>query len=751
MSGIEPPLLAGVGANVPRPDGWDKVEGRYPYASDLRAAGMLIGVTVRSPHPHARIRSIDTRAAREASGVAAVLTHADVPGHKTYGLVKDDQPVLAGDVVRYQGEPVALVAAETDELARRAASLIVVDYEPLPAMTDPDEATDCAAQVRVRRGSPDLSAPVVVSGEYEVGIQDQAFLGPEAGLAVPCPDGGVELHVATQNLYYDLRQLCASLDLPPEMVRLTLAGVGGAFGGREDISVQIHACMLALRTGRPVRISYNRTESFLGHVHRHPARLHYEHGAGHDGVLRYVKARIRYDGGAYTSSSGAVCVNAATSAVGPYDCADVDIECSVAFTNNPPNGAMRGFGAVQTCFAYESQMDALARELGIDPVEIRRRNALGTGSTMPTGQVVDQPAPVRALLDRLAALPLPPEPGPGPRDPLLLPGGAGNTTHGEGLRRGVGYALGFKNVSFSAGKPDHSAAIVALKSADGGLAAEVHTSAAELGQGGITVQAQIARTELGVEQVTVLAADTRAPDAGSTSASRQTWLTGTAVKEAAAAVREELLRRASRDTGTGPRDLAVADGKIVHRKTGEVLADAADLIEPGQPIEAMREYLPPRTELLDENGQGNAHLGYQFAAHRAVVEVDTELGLVKVIELATAQDVGVALNPQSVEGQLHGGSAQGLGLALMEEVVIQDGKVLNPSFTDYLIPTVLDMPPMRLEILQTPHPGRPYGSNGMAEVPNITAPPAIVAAVRAATGADVRRIPIRPPDLLGLG
>ncbi|HEX4805204.1 MAG TPA: xanthine dehydrogenase subunit D [Conexibacter sp.] len=753
----------GIGADVRRPDGTLKVKGAFAYSSDLWADKMLWGATLRSPHPSARIRGLDVAEAVAMPGVFAVLTHADVPGVNRYGLEHADQPVLAEDVVRYQGEPVALVAADHPETARRALERIGVDYELLEPLVDMDRAiaTDeprlheggnVLKHIRVRHGdmaAARAQAEVVVRGDYEVGMQDQAFLGPESGLAIPAEDGGVDLYVATQWLHADQRQMATALGLPPEQVRLTLAGVGGAFGGREDLSMQIHACMLALRTGRPVKMVYSREESFFGHVHRHPARLHYEHGATRDGRLVYVHARIRFDGGAYASSSGAVCVNAASTGAGPYACPAAEIDSWVAYTNNPPCGAMRGFGAVQAAFAYEAQMDKLADACGLHPVELRRRNAMDLGTVMPTGQTIDAPAPVDELLARLAAMPLPPEPEAGAgRDLRELPGGVANTTHGEGVRRGVGYAIGFKNVGFSGGFDDYSTARVRVSVAGGEPQVEVHTAACEVGQGGVTVQAQIARTELGIDRAVVLAADTQVGNAGSSSASRQTWITGGAVKAACEAVREALLARVAERLGERPEGLRLAGGRVVS-DAGATVIELAELIG-GEPVEATREYRPRPTVPLDENGQGDAHIAFAFAAHRAVVDVDVELGLVRVVEIATAQDVGRALNPLSVAGQIEGGIAQGLGLALMEEIQVVDGLVRNPSFTDYLIPTILDMPPVRAEVLELPQPHAPYGLNGVGEPPTIASTPAIVAALRAATGRPLTRVPVRPDELVGL-
>ncbi|HEX2049066.1 MAG TPA: xanthine dehydrogenase subunit D [Actinomycetota bacterium] len=753
------PTRGVVGESAPRPDGIPKVKGEFAYSSDLSAEGMLWGATARSPHPRARIRSIDTAPALGVSGVVAVLTHEDVPGRKTYGLEIPDQPVLAWQDVRYEGEAIALVAADHPETARRAAALVAIDYEVLDPVTDARAALDDDAPqlhpagnliraVRIRKGEDRPRADVVVRGEYETAMQDQAFLGPESGLAVPDGDGGVDLYVSTQWLHVDRDQVAHSLGVEPDKVRITLAGVGGAFGAREDLSMQIHACLLALRTGRPVKIMYSRKESFYGHVHRHPARMRYEHGATRDGKLVYVAAEIVLDGGAYASSSTAVASNAAAFSCGPYEVPNVRVDCYAVYTDNPPCGAMRGFGAVQSCFAYESQMDALAAELGIDPVELRVRNAMTTGSEMPTGQLVEGPAPVAELLRRVQRMPLPPDEDERP-DLRRLPGGVANTTHGEGVVRGVGYAVGFKNVAYSEGFDDYSTARVRLWAHRGEAVAEVHTAAAEVGQGLATIQMQIARTELGVDDVVLHPADTSVGSAGSSSASRQTWMTGGAVKAACEAVRERVFERVANDIGIDPADLSLAGGKVLSRTRGVVAPLAAVLGDDA--VEETREYHHRRTYPLDpETGQGDAHVAFAFAAHRAVVDVDVELGLVRVVELATAQDVGKALNPQAVEGQIEGGSAQGLGLALMEEIQVRDGKIRNASFTDYLIPTILDMPPVRKDVLELGDPDAPYGVKGVGEPPTISSTPAIVAAVRAACGRPLTRVPIRPDDVVGL-
>jgi CO/xanthine dehydrogenase Mo-binding subunit len=732
--------LGRIGETTRRVDAIPKATGEFAYSSDLFAAGMLWGHTVRSPHAHARILELDISQALAMPGVHAVLTHADVPGAKTYGLEFPDQPVLAIDRVRYFGEPVALVAAQHPEQARRAAEKVRVEYEPLEPVTDPERATEqqpiheesptaghgfrddprpnVLRTIVIRNGDPETTGDVSVEGVYELGIQDQAFLGPESGLAVPDGEGGVDVYVATQWLHVDRDQVAPCLGLEKEQVRIHLAGVGGAFGGREDLSMQIHGAMLALHTDRPVKMVYGREESFVGHVHRHPAKIWMEHRATRDGRLVNVRARILLDGGAYASSSAAVTSNAASFACGPYKVENALIESTCVYSNNPPCGAMRGFGAVQSCFAHEAQMDRLAAALGIDPVELRLLNALAPGDTLPTGQVVTGSLPVAEVIRRAAALPVP-ETEELPRDPIRLPGGAGNTTHGQGVRRGVGFAVGFKNVSYSEGFDDACAARIRLW-VDAGerLAAEMRCAAAEVGQGVTEVILQVARTELQTESVTLAPGSTDGVDsAGSASASRLTWM-------AAGAVR-----------------LACRDALEEFRRTG-------------REVDLERTYHHPRTYPLDpETGHATGdrvHVAFICAAMRVVAEVDVELGLSRVAWVGTAQDVGKAMNPQAVHGQIEGGTAQGLGLALMEEIQTHDGLITNASFTDYLIPTALDMPVVEAELVEDPEPDAPYGVKGVGEPPTIVSTAAVVSALRAASGRELTRVPVRPDDLVGL-
>ncbi len=770
MSVVEAPPAAAtnrIGDSPARPDGLAKVAGTFAFSSDLPMDGAVWGATLRSPHPYARIAALDTSAALAIPGVHAVLTSADVPGAQTYGLIVADQPVFAGDVVRYVGEPIAAVAADHPETCRRAVAAIAVEFEVLEPLLDPEAAIAGASvgihpdgnllrHQRIVHGDPDATGDVTVEGTYHIGMQDQAFLGLEAALAIPDDDGrAVELHVATQWMHEDRRQIAACLGLAEEQVRLVLGGVGGAFGAREDISLQVHTCLLALRLGRPVRMQYSRAESFLGHVHRHPATIWMRHHATNDGEIVKIEARFVLDGGAYASTSSAVLLNAITHTQGPYRCPNAVVDGYVARTNHLPCGAMRGFGVVQACFAHEGQMDRLAAACGLDPVEIRLRNAMATGDRLITGQVMESVAPVARCIRETAALA---PPGGGLHrdgfDPMLLPGGAGLTADVGDVWRGVGWGVSMKNLMYSEGFDDYSTARCRLELVDGVAQVSLKFATVEVGQGFVTIAAQIARTILGVDKVAIDRVDTEIGSSGSTSASRQTWMSGGAVDAACRAVREDVFGRVGAAHGIDPLRLAI-DGHDVVDTTGTLRVAVAEAV--GEAVlERTVEFHHRPTEELDENGQGNCHTAFAFTAHRAVVDVDPELGLVRVVQVATAQDVGRALNPLSVLGQIEGGISQGLGLAVMEEIVQVDGKIRNASFTDYLLPTMLDMPPVVATLVEEPDPQAPLGAKGVGEPPCISVTPAIVAAIRdALRQADgnthradrITRVPVRPQDI----
>ena len=748
MSIVEKGLAstAGVGVSAARPDGKEKVKGNFLFSNDLSSEDMLWGQTLRSPHASAKIKGIDFSHALTIEGVHAVLTADDVPGENIFGLEHPDQPVLAFDTIRYVGEPVAIIAANHPEVAKQAADSIVVDYEVLNPLVDSRKAIganpihpdgNIIRHLTIKHGDPDASGDFTVEGEYEVGMQDQAFLGTESGIAFPVSDGGIDLHISTQWLHSDKEQVASALNLPEELVRVTLAGVGGAFGGREDVSMHVHLCMLALHTGRPVKMIYDRNESFLGHVHRHPAKLWFRHHADESGKLVKVEAKVILDGGAYASTTSAVLANACCFSVGPYNVPNALIEGWGVRTNNPPCGAMRGFGNVQTCFGAEAQMDKLAKALSLDPVDFRLLNALKTGDILITGQEITGTAPVKEVLTSLAKYPLP---KPSESELLDLPGGTGRTTDKSHVKRGIGYAASIKNLMFSEGFDDFSEARCII--ADGEVL--IKSACVEVGQGFVTLVSQIVEETLGISDVTILPVDTSIGSAGSTSASRQTWMSGGAVLKACEAVVNALILDLSSENG------------VTYDKSGLNLVsqDGSHSIDIAAALRARNydEHITHRhkpTFPLDHNGQGNAHVSFAFAAHRAVVDVDEELGLVRVVEIATSQDVGRILNPVQARGQIEGGIAQGLGLALLEELVLNNGKIANANFTDYLLPTAMDTPPIKIaSLIEQPEPGAPFGAKGIGEPPVISSTPAIISAIRNATGKKLNRVPIKPEDIV---
>ena len=741
-----------LGTSALRPDGVAKVTGEFSFSSDMRAENMLWGATLRSPHPYARITSIDTTKALLIAGVHAIITAEDVPGKLTYGLISSDQPVFAKDVVRYMGEPIAAVAADHPETCRRALAAIVVEYEVMTPLVDAELAIlpttppihpdgNLIRHQRIIHGDSNATAEIIVEGNYTIGMQDQAFLGLEAAMAFPDPGAqGVELHIATQWLHEDRGQIAACLNLPENNVRLVLGGVGGAFGAREDISLQVHCCLLALRTGRPIKMQYSREESFFGHVHRHPATVWMRHHANRSGKIVKIEARMVFDGGAYTSTSPAVLINGITHTQGPYQCDNAVVDGYAVRTNNPPCGAMRGFGVVQACFAHEGQMDKIAEACGRSPVEVRLVNAMHTGDKIITGQTMESVAPVERCIRETDAIPLPP-PMPDLVDALELPGGSGLTAERKNIVRGIGWGVSMKNLMYSEGFDDYATARCTLSNG----VASLKFATSEVGQGFVTLAPQIARSVLGVDQVVQEVSDTQIGSAGSTSASRQTWMSGGAVDGACRLVRERMFEHVGKLHNIDPIRLLI-DGTDVVDSIGDFRISVVDATE-GVTFSETFEHHHRKTEDLDENGQGNCHVAFAFVAHRAVVDVDCDLGLVKVVQIATAQDVGKVLNPLSALGQLEGGIAQGLGLAVMEEIVLENGKVRNPSFTDYLLPTALDAPTVVAVMIEEPEPQAPLGAKGIGEPPCISVTPAIVAAIRAATGKALLRVPVRPQDI----
>jgi CO/xanthine dehydrogenase Mo-binding subunit len=749
----EPPAPHGLGASLPAADALAKARGTHPYPADLWAEGLLWAAVLRSPHPRARILAIDTSEAAAMPGVHAVVTHSDVPGDATHGRRVADRPVFARDQVRHHGEAIAAVAADHPDTARLAAAAIHVEYEVLQPVTDPELAFDAEPlhpdgnvirHIPLRFGDPLVAGDVVVEGVYRVGRQDPAPIGAEAGLAVPRPDGGVDLYVASTDPHADRDQAAACFGLETDRVRVVVTGVPGATGDREDSGVQIPLGLLALRTGCPVKFVATREESFLSHSHRHPALLRYRHHADAEGRLVKVEAQILLDAGAYADTSSDALAAAVAFAAGPYTVPHVFVDGWAVRTNNPPSGHVRGEGALQVCAAYEGQMDKLAARLGLDPAELRMRNVLATGDLLPTGQTVTCPAPVGELLKTLRDADLPPLPvdldgeDSGAAE-WLLPGGPDGAGDPAAVRRGVGYALGMVHMLGAEGTDEVSTATVRVS--DG--AATVICAAVDTGQGFATLARQIVQEVLGVTEVRVLPSDTDQPPAGPAARGRHTWVSGGAVERAARMVRTQLLQPLAGKFGMSPELLTIADGRITSYD-GVLSTTVAEELA-GRELWATAQCRPHPTDRLDDTGQGDAFVGIAFCAVRAVVDVDIELGAIRVVELAVAQDVGRVLNPAQLTARIEAGVTQGLGLALMEDLRAPRGIVKRPTLTGYPLPTALDAPDIRvLRLVEERDVVAPFGAKAVSAVPVVTSPAAIAAAVRAATGRPISRLPIRP-------
>jgi selenium-dependent xanthine dehydrogenase len=751
LPATESPLTA-VGRPVPRPDARAKVTGQATFAADLYFEGTLHARVLRSKHPHARILRVDTSRAKALPGVVAVLTAEDVPGVKNHGIVIPDWPVLAYDKVRYVGDAIALVAAETEETAEKALELIQVDYEPLPVVTSPQEALSPDASqvhdsgnllkhIQVRKGDAEKGFAeaqansrwhVVVEREYRTPRQEHAFMEPEAGAATIDEEGKITIYVGSQIPFDDRRQIAASLAIPEERVRVKATQVGGAFGGKEDISVQIHVALLAQATGRPVKLVFTRQESLIVHPKRHATTIRLKTGATRDGKLTAVQAEIYGDAGAYASLSEHVMTRAATHATGPYDVPNVEINCYAAYTNNVPAGAFRGFGVPQSAFAVESQMDILAEQLGLSPVEIRRKNALRVGSVTATGQVLRESVGLLETINRVEE---------------AVADNSKLETQNSKLKRGWGVACAYKNVGLGGGATDAAGAEVELT--DDGRAI-VRAGAAEVGQGLVGVLALVAAEELGIpyDSVKVLVADTdKTLDGGPTTASRQSFVTGNAARLAAKKVQEALAQAASAELGAPPNSLVFEDGCVHAGEKSISLAEAIALAKgERREVRASVVYEAPETAPLGE--VGDMHFAFGYATQAALVEVDTNTGQVKVLKVIAANDVGRALNPLAVAGQIEGGVVMGLGFALQEEFVVEEGVPKSTSLARNKIPSIERMPEIVPIIVEAKASEGPYGAKGIGEIPLIPTAPSIVNAIYNATGVRIYSLPATPKRVL---
>ena len=713
-----------VGERIRRPDAPDKVKGSALYVEDLAFGGELHAAALRSPHPHARIVRLEVGRARSLPGVHAVLTAREIPGRNLIPLIQQDWPVLAAEFVRHVGEAVALVAAETREAARAAVEAIAVEYEPLEALLDPEQALlqgEVMAHWKVRRGEAAValtgSDVVVVEGTYHTPYQEHAYIETNGMIGVPDGSGGVVVYGSLQCPFYVQKAVASALGCDLNRVRIVQAVTGGGFGGKEDApsAPGAQVALLAIATGRPVRFILSREEDMAVMSKRHPARIRCRTGATRAG--RLVAAEVDYllDGGAYATLSPVVLFRGAVHACGPYRVANVHVDARAVRTHKIPCGAFRGFGEPQVVFACESQMDLLAERLGIDPLELRRLNALELGDETITGHRLSVSVGFREVLDRLEAS------SDWRRKRALFSEDRGS------LRRGVGIAASYYGDGLGAlGKHLNSAGAGVVVAADGSVTVAVGTT--EIGQGMITVLSQIAAEALGcpVELVHVVEADTsRVPDSGPTVASRTTLMSGNAIRDAATRIRAAM-EPVIADSGLPWRD-AVA--LCVQRQVG---------------LAAHGWAVPPETSFDLATGQGEAYICYSFSANVVEVEVDSETGETRVLRVHSAHDTGRVINPTTGEGQVEGAVVQGLGYALVEEHFVKDGRILNDQFSTYIIPTPLDTPEIRTLFVEHDYPWGPYGAKGLGETPIIAVAPAVTAAIHHATGVRLREIPATP-------
>ncbi len=760
-----------VGRGVARVDGVDKVTGRLKYSADLHVEGMLHAKVLRAAYPHARLLSVDTSAAERAPGVAAVLTARDVPGRNRFGIIRKDQPVFAEDRVRYLGEVVAAVYAESEAEAEAALSLIRVEYEPLPVIENPQQALaegatvihednesgNLLCHIPIRKGDVKqgfAEADVIVEGEYFTPSIEHAYLEPEACLAVPEVElpsasggvGGVTVHVGSQSVIHDQEDIAAALDLPLEKVRVIHMPMGGGFGGKEDISVQIIAALGAVKTGRPVKFVWTRRESLLASGKRHAEHLRYRTGATRDGRLVAAEVEIYGDGGAYASATDAVLFRSASFSCGPYEIPNVKVDAYGVITNNPHGTAFRGFGNPQATFAAEVQMDRLAEALGMDPVEFRLRNILDAGDVTITGHVLQHSVGARPTLEAV-------------REALAE---SGAPAPPPGKRVGVGFAASYKNVGLGGGMEDGAGAHLILQP-DGSIL--LREGAMDMGQGSDTVMVQIAAQTLGVpfSRFHLHVGDTAEDPSGwMTTASRQTFVTGNAVYHAALELRVDLCAAVAEELDLPAGAVELTNGVFRLVDGGEPLSTldelAAKAAAEGKTFEREYFYVAPQTYPVPEHitpgpvpgqdpGETRLHFAYSFAAQAAIVAVDEETNEVEVLKVISASDVGEPINPQGVKGQIEGGIVMGLGYGLSEEFRLEAGRPITDRYAKLGLPRITRTPEMVAISVSDPHPAGPYGAKGMGELPMSPTAAAIANAIYDAVGVRVYSLPVTPEKI----
>jgi CO/xanthine dehydrogenase Mo-binding subunit len=739
-----------IGKPERRVDAWGKVTGKAKFAEDYNVAHQLWGKVLHSKYPHAKIHSIDTSKAEQLVGVETVLTAKDIPGSKVFGIVIKNQQILAEDRVRYLGDGVALVAAKSKEIAEQALALIAVKYEPLPVVSDPEEAMKPEAPIihgeknefvhhKVRKGDVArgfTEADFIIERKFKTQFVEHAYIEPEAVLAEPAEQGGVKITGSVQNPFSSRRSVAEALGLPLNRVQIVQATLGGSFGGKDEAMTLMccRAALLAIKAGKPVKMVNTREESMLESYKRHPYALNYKWGAKKDGTITAMEIRVVADGGAYASMSPFVTWRSVVQATGPYYCENVKTDVYTAYTNNNYTGAMRGFGSPQVNFAIESMMDELAEKVGVSPLEIRLKNGYETGAVTATGQRLTHTVSLKEVLTKAAqALDF------GKKWKEYREAQAGER------KRGVGLACSYRGVSLGAEGTDAAETIVSVQT-DGSVI--VSSGVTDMGQGAQTQMSQITAEVLGIsmDRIQFLNTNTsRVADSGPTVASRGTIMGGSAAKNAAEKVRTTLLEVGAEMSGVGVETLDLADNYLINQKTSQRLASFAELtaecFKKGRPMIGLGWHRSPETSWDEKYGQGEAYFTFVYGANAVEVEVDTETGKVNVIDFASVHDVGKAINRATVTGQMCGGVAMGIGYGLLEEFEIEDGIPKQLNFDEYLIPTSVDVPRIKTIIVENEDPAGPFGAKSVGEPTNEIAAPAIVNAIYNATGKRVYEIP----------
>lgn len=747
-----------VGQVVPRPEANEKVTGEAIYTDDISFPEMLFGATLRAGIPHGIVKKLDISKAKALPGVQVVLTAADIPGRVNHGEIIQDWPALVGigEKARYVGDAIAIVAADTQDIADHALTLIDLEMEPLPMVTNPvdarkddaplvHESGNLLKHIKVDKGDIQkgfAEADIIVEDTYFTPSYDHAFMEPECSIARLVDDGKMEIFVGSQIPYSDRRQVAAALDMPEDKVRVRSPLVGGGFGGKEDIAGQIHAALLAKATGKPVKVLYDRHESLIVHPKRHATQINVKLGLKKDGTLTAAQTELYGDTGAYASLGAKVMGRATTHSTGPYIVPHVKIDCYAMYTNNPPAGAFRGFGALQAAFAIECLMDQVADKLEIGRVELRRKNALRTGSITNTGQLLTESVGLLECIEKAEAEMLA---YTGGKDPFVAQEVEGQPSK----RRAWGFAVTFKNTGLGEGAPDNASAEIELL--EDGIV-ETRISSAEIGQGLVTVLQMITAEELSlpIDQVRIYLSDTDlTPDGGPTTGSRQTYISGNAAKFAARTLRNSMLSSLSEKFNQSPDKISINNGLIQANGQELTFAEAGQIMrEEGREPKLVYQYKSPQTTPLGE--PGDKHFAYSFAAQAVEVEVDLDTGEVSVIKAVGATDVGKAINPLGLQGQVDGGVIMGIGHALTEEFIVEEGQVFTDYLSRYRMPSIHHVPEViKAIIVEDPTTDGPYGGKGVGEISTMPVPPAIVNAVYNACGVRFHTIPIDQDWLAG--